>query len=128
VLQNLTFLTSLGQWAIFFGIVTIIFGWIEKKGSFVYLGLLSFLILGLIAAWIVFADVILVPQTLQGIISKQEKALSFFKLSAIFGSLSGICLLQRFLKFKFQTLTIAFLFLFALFLFFMIFKIQQMPN
>ena len=121
-------LTSISQWGLFLGIAAIIFGWVEKRERFVFAGQLAFLLIGLLALWVLFNGEIYVPEVTNGNIPKQLKVLAFFKGVALFTGLTVISLLLKFLKLRFQKASIYVLLFFALVLFFMVFNIQQMAS
>lgn len=126
--NSLLILTSVSQWGLFLGIAFILFGWVEKREKLVLAGQLAFLIIGLLALWILLTDQIPVPETTNGIITKQVKLLAFFKGVALFSGLNVVSLLLKIFKLHFQKATLYILLLFALMLFFMVFNIQQMAN
>ncbi len=130
VMQPNSFLgyTSISQWALFLGIAAIVFGWIEKKEKFVLIGQLTFLMLGFLALYVLLTDKIIVPQNNGIQISKEIKALAYFKSVALFMSLDVITLLLSLFKIRFLKISIYILVFFALMLFFMVFNIQQMAN
>ena len=120
--------TSISQWALFLGIVAIVFGWIEKKEKFILIGQLTFLVLGFIALYVLLTDKIVVPQNNGIQISKEIKVLYYFKSVALFMGLDVITLLMSLFKIRFHKVGIYILVFFALMLFFMVFNIQQMAN
>lgn len=126
--NSLLSLTSISQWGLFLGISTILFGWIEKRERFIFTGYLAFLLIGLMAIWILLTDVIYVPEITNGIIPKQLKVLAYFKGVALFLGLTVISLLLKLFKLRFQKASLVILLFFALALFFMVFNIQQMAN
>lgn len=126
--NSLLILTSVSQWGLFLGIAFILFGWVEKREKFVLAGQMAFLIIGLLALWILLTDQIPVPDTTNGIITKQVKILAFFKGVALFSGLNVVSLLLKIFKLRFQKASVYLLLLFALMLFFMVFNIQQMAN
>lgn len=126
--NSLLGITSISQWALFVGIASIIFGWIEKKEKFVLAGQLVFLILGIIALFILLSDGITVPQFNGNSIPKELKILAFLKGEALFTGLVVISLLLRLFKLRLQKVSVYILIFFALLLFFMVFNIQQMAN
>lgn len=126
--NSLLTLTSISQWGLFLGIVSILFGWVEKRESVVVIGQLIFLALGFLAFWILFTNVIYVPEVTNGIIPKQIKVLAFFKGVALFTGLNVLSLLLKLFKLRFGKESVYVVLLFALFLFFMVFSIQQMAS
>jgi hypothetical protein len=128
ILNSLLTITSISQWGLFFGIVAILFGWVEKRESFVVIGQLIFLVIGFLAWWILITNEIHVPEVTHGIISKPLRALAFFKGLAAFSGLNILCLLLKLFKFRYQKISVYILIFFALMLFFMVFNIQQMAN
>jgi hypothetical protein len=126
--NSLLGLTSVSQWALFLGIALILFGWVEKKESFVLGGQLVFLILGFLALYILMTGGIIVPPSDGNIVPKEMKVLAYFKLAAIFAGLNLISLLFRLFKLRFHKISLYILLLFALMLFFMVSNIQQMAN
>lgn len=126
--NSLLELTSISQWALFLGIASIIFGWIEKREKFVLIGQLIFLVLGLFALYILLTDGIFVPQNDGTHIPKELKALAFFKSVALFTGLVVLSLILKLFKLRIQKYSVYLLVFFALMLFFMVFNIQQMAN
>lgn len=126
--NSLVAIASISQWALFLGIVSILFGWIEKKEKFVLTGQIIFLLLGFFSLYILLADVILVPQFSGNILPKELKILAFFKGVALFTGLVVISLLLKLFKLRFRHVSVYMMIFFALFLFFMVFNIQQMAN
>ena len=123
--NNLLGLTSISQWALFLGIASILFGWIEKRKRYILVGNAVFLLLGFMALWILLTDYIEVPEITSVKIPKQMKVLAFFKVVAIFSGFNVISLLMNLLNFRFQKTSIIILMIFAMMLFFMVFNIQQ---
>jgi len=126
--NSLVAIASISQWALFLGIVSILFGWIEKKEKFVLTGQIIFLLLGFFSLYILLADVILVPQFSGNILPKELKILAFLKGVALFTGLVVISLLLKLFKLRFRQVSVYMVIFFALFLFFMVFNIQQMAN
>lgn len=118
--------TSISQWALFLGICLIIFGIIEKREKYVLAGQIAFIVLGILASWILFTERIPVTENTINI-PKELKALSFFKGAVFIMAFSVFSLLQKLFKLRFQKTSIYLLVFFALFLFFMLFNIMQMP-
>ena len=126
--NSLVAIASISQWALFLGIVSILFGWIEKKEKFVLTGQIIFLLLGFFSLYILLADLILVPQFSGNILPKELKILAFLKGVALFTGLVVISLLLKLFKLRFRQVSVYMVIFFALFLFFMVFNIQQMAN
>jgi hypothetical protein len=124
--QNLllTFTSSM-QFGIFGAVVFIIFGWVDNKERFTDVGRFIFIALGIYALWILLSGQVQVPKTAGNEISKELRAISFFKGVVI---CSGICLLSLVLKlfkiryYRFVTLICV---VFSLFLFFTVYTLQQ---
>jgi hypothetical protein len=121
-------LTSISQWALFLGIAAIFFGWAEKREKVVLVGQVVFVLLGLMAIWILLSDMIHVPEVTNGVIPKQLKVLAYFKGVVLFTVLAVVSLLLKIFKLRFQKASIYVLLFFALALFFMVFNLQQMSN
>lgn len=121
-------LTSISQWALFLGVSSILFGLVEKRERFVLSGHLGFLLLGILALWIILTDEVLVPNITDGQIPKQLKVLVYFKGVVLFTGVNVVSLLLRWFKFRFYKVSLYVLIIFALTLFFMVFNIQQMAN
>ena len=119
-------LTSISQWALFLGIASILFGWVEKREKFILAGQIVFLLLGFLSLWVLLNDEIYVPEISDGNIPKQLKVLAYFKGVAIFMGLTIVSLLLKLFKLRFQKVSLYILLIFALALFFMVFNIQQM--
>lgn len=126
--NSLLAFTSISQWALFLGIASIIFGWIEKKEKFVLVGQFVFLLLGFLAFYILLTHEITVPQINGNSIPKELKALAFFKSVALFTGLVVLSLILKLFKLRIRKYSIYLLVFFALMLFFMVFNIQQMAN
>jgi hypothetical protein len=126
--NSLLTLTSVSQWGLFLGIASILFGWVEKRETFVVAGQVVFLAVGLMAAWILFTDQIIVPEMTNGIIPKQARVLSYFKGVAVFSGYAFACLLLKLFEFRYQKISLYILLFFAMMLFFMVFNIQQMAG
>lgn len=62
MISNFTILT-VPQWAIFTAITVIIYGWVERKRAFGMVGSGIFIVLGLFAAWVIFAG-LLIPESM----------------------------------------------------------------
>ena len=121
-------LTSISQWALFLGIASVLFGWIEKRDKFIFAGQMAFLLIGFMAVWIILTNQIFVPETINNIIPKQLKVLAYFKGMIVFLIITSISILLKLFKLRFQKASLIVLMLFALFMFFMVFNIQQMAN
>lgn len=121
-------LTSISQWALFLGIASVLFGWIEKRDRFIFAGQMAFLLIGFMAVWIILTNQIFVPETTNNIIPKQLKVLAYFKGMIVFLLITSISVLLKLFKLRFQKASLIVLMLFALFMFFMVFNIQQMAN
>lgn len=113
------------QFGIFGGIALILFGWIEKKDRFTDIGRFVFMALGIYALWILLSGQVQAPQTISDIVSKEVRAIAFFKGIVI---CAGICIVSFLLKifnsryYRFVTLICV---VFALFLFFTVYNLQQ---
>ena len=121
-------LTSISQWGLFSGIALIIFGWVEKREKLILAGQLVFVLIGLMAAWILLNDLIYVPEITNNNIPKQLKVVAYFKGVTAFMGLAVISILLKLFKLRFQRASVYILIFFALMLFFMVFNIQQMSN
>lgn len=121
-------LTSISQWALFLGIASVLFGWIEKREKFIVAGQIIFILIGFMAVWIISTNQIFVPETPNGIIPKQLKVIAYFKGIIVFMIITSMSILLKLFKLRFQKASLIILMLFALFLFFMVFNIQQMAN
>ncbi len=121
-------LTSISQWGLFLGIAAIIFGWVEKQERFILAGQLVFMIIGLMAVWILITDQIFLPEIKNNIVPKQYKVQAFFKTITVFAGFTAITILLKLFKLRFHKASIYILMFFALSLFFMVFNIQQMAN
>ena len=126
--NSLLTLTSISQWGLFLGIIAIIFGWVEKRESFIIVGQLALLLNGLLALWIIITGQIYVPEIINGIIPKQMKVLAYFKGLALYTGLNVLSLLMHLFKLRFRKEIVYFLVVFALYLFFMVYNIQQLAN
>lgn len=126
--NSMLYLTSISQWGLFLGIGFILFGWMEKREQFTLAGQLAFLLIGLLAAWILFTDQIPLPDAMEGMITKEVRVLAYFKALAWFSGLNVVSLLLKLFKLRFHKISLYVLLFFALMLFFMVFNIQQMPN
>lgn len=126
--NSMLYLTSISQWGLFLGIGFILFGWIEKREQFTLAGHLTFLLIGVLTAWILLTGQIPEPVAIEGVISKKAKVLAYFKALAWFSGCNVVSLLLQLFKSRFHKLSLYILVFFALMLFFMIFNIQQMPN
>ena len=121
-------LTSISQWGLFSGIALIIFGWVEKREKLILAGQLVFVLIGLMAAWILLNNLIYVPEITDNNIPKQLKVVAYFKGVTAFMGLAVISILLKLFKLRFQRASVYILIFFALMLFFMVFNIQQMSN
>jgi len=125
---SLSGFTSISQWALFLGIGLIIFGIIEKRENYILAGQIAFIVLGILASWILYTRNIPVPAENPITITKEIKALSFFKGCIIMMVIAILSFLLKLFKLPFQKTSVYLLVLFTLFLFFMLFNIMQMPN
>lgn len=125
--NSMLYLTSISQWGLFLGIGFILFGWIEKREQLTIAGQLTFLLLGLLTAWVLLTGQIPVP-AMEEMISKEVRVLAYFKALAWFSGWNVVSLLLKIFKLRFHKLSLYILVFFALMLFFMVFSIQQMPN
>jgi len=123
--NSLLGLTSISQWGLFLGIASILFGWVEKRESFVLIGQLVFLLIGFMAAWILLTEQIHIPEFNNGNIPKQLKVLAYFKGVTAFLGLTVISLLLNVFKLRFRKPILYILLFVALMLFFIVFNIQQ---
>ena len=121
-------LTSISQWGLFSGIALIIFGWVEKREKLILAGQLVFVLIGLMAAWILLNDLIYVPEITDNNIPKQLRVLAYFKGVTAFMGLAVISILMKLFKLRFHKASVYILVFFALMLFFMVFNIQQMSS
>ncbi len=121
-------LTSISQWGLFSGIALIIFGWVEKREKLILAGQLVFVLIGLMAAWILLNNLIYVPEITNNNIPKQLKVVAYFKGVTAFMGLAVISILLKLFKLRFQMASVYILIFFALMLFFMVFNIQQMAT
>lgn len=119
-------LTSISQWGLFLGIVSILFGWVEKRERYIVVGQLAFLLIGFLSVWILLTNLICVPEITNGNIPKQLRVLAYFKGVALFMGLTVVSILLKLFKLRFQKASLIILLFFALVLFFMVFNIQQM--
>jgi len=124
---SLLSLTSISQLALFLGIGLVLFGWIEKKEKLALAGQITLFLLGLFAIWILFADVIQIPDAVENAITKETKMLGFIKGLIALMIPDAISIVMTLKKIRFHKISTAIVLLFALFLFFMVFNIQQMP-
>ena len=123
----IAYLTT-SQYSLFFGVSLIIFGWMEKKEKLGLSGQVIFLLLGVLAAWIVSTNHIEITDPNMSIISKPVKALLFFKLCIGFGVLSLISVILGVMKSKWNQYGMIVSSVIALALFFMALNILQMPK
>ncbi|MDP3914476.1 MAG: hypothetical protein Q8R96_12160 [Bacteroidota bacterium] len=121
-------LTSISQWGLFLGIALIIFGWVEKREKLILSGQLVFILIGIMAAWILLNNLIYVPEITDNNIPKQLKVLAYFKGVTAFMGLTVISILLKSFKLRFHKASVFILLFFALALFFMVFNIQQMAG
>lgn len=126
--NSLLGLTSISQWSLFTGIGLIIFGFIEKKENFILWGQIVFIILGFLALYVLFSNGIIVPETDQGIISKELKVLAFFKGVVLFMILTIVSTILKLFKFRYWKFSVYIITFFALSLFFILVNIQQLAN
>jgi len=125
---SLSGFTSISQWFLFLGIGLIIFGIVDKRERYILAGQIAFILLGLLAAWILLTINIPTPTDESGIITKEIKTMSFFKGAIVMMAFSMITILIKFIKLPFLKISIYFLIFFALILFFMLFNIMQTPD
>jgi hypothetical protein len=121
-------LTSISQWGLFLGIALIIFGWVEKREKLILSGQLVFILIGIMAAWILLNNLIYVPEITDNNIPKQLKVIAYFKGVTAFMGLTIISILLKSFKLRFHKASVFILLFFALALFFMVFNIQQMAG
>lgn len=121
-------LTSISQWGLFLGIALIIFGWVEKRENFILIGQLIFILLGLMAAWVVLTHQIYIPETTANHIPKQLRVVAYLKGVMVFMGFTIVTILLKKFKLRFQKSSVYILLFFALVLFFMVFNLQQMAN
>jgi hypothetical protein len=119
--------TSISQWALFLGIGLIIMGIIEKREYYILGGQIAFILLGLMAIYVLFPQGGILDENITKI-PKVIRSLAFFKGAIYFMVLTILVLLQKLFKLPYQKASIYLLIFFALFLFFMLFNIIQMPN
>lgn len=121
-------MASVSQWTLFLGIGLILFGWIEKKEKLTIAGQLSFLLLGLLSAWVILTNNVAIPNANGNPISKDVKILSYFKLAAFFAGFNLLSLLLLKIKPQFHKFSLSLLVFVGLMLFFMVFGILQIPK
>jgi hypothetical protein len=126
-LTSLPVYTSISQWALFLGIGLIIMGIIEKREFYILGGQIAFILLGLMAIYVLFPQGSIVDENLTKI-PKVIRSLAFFKGAIYFMVLTILVLLQKSFKLPYQKVSLYLLIFFALALFFMLFNIIQMPN
>lgn len=124
---SLLSITSISQWALFAGIALVLFGLMEKREKTTLGGQLIFILLGLFAAYIVLTNGISAPEISGQKISKEIMAMTYFKMTLIFGLLNIGSLLLYFLKLRFVKTSQYIIVVAALMLFFWVFNIQQVP-
>jgi hypothetical protein len=126
-LTSLPVYTSISQWALFLGIGLIIMGIIEKRQFYILGGQIAFILLGLMAIYVLFQQGGILDESLTKI-PKVIRSLAFFKGAIYFMVLTILVLLQKSFKLPYQKVSLYLLIFFALALFFMLFNIIQMPN
>jgi hypothetical protein len=126
-LTSLPVYTSISQWALFLGIGLIIMGIIEKREYYILGGQIAFILLGLMAIYVLFPQSGILDENLTKS-PKVIRSLAFFKGTIYFMALTILVLLQKLFKLPYQKASIYLLIFFALLLFFMLFNIIQMPN
>lgn len=124
---SLLSITSISQWALFAGIALVLFGLMEKREKTTLGGQAIFILLGVFAAYIVLTNGISAPEISGQKISKEIMAMTYFKMTLIFGLLNIGSLLLYFLKLRFVKISQYIIVVAALMLFFWIFNIQQVP-
>lgn len=113
------------QFGIFGGIVFIIFGWIEKKDRFTDVGRFVFIALGIYALWILLSGQVQVPETTDGVVPKEVRAIAFFKGIVICAGICIVSFILKLLKIRYYRLVTFICVVFALFLFFTVYNLQQ---
>jgi hypothetical protein len=126
-LNSLSAYTSISQWILFLGIGLLVFGIIEKREYYILSGQIAFILLGILAIWIILPSNHSFEANSEGM-TKELKALAFFRGAVFFMGLTFLSILQKLFKLPFQKTGIYMLIFFALLLFFMLFNIIQMPN
>lgn len=119
---------STAQYSLFFGVGLVIFGWMEKKDKLELSGQAVFVLLGVLAAWIVSTNHIEVSNQNIENLSKPVRALLFFKLCIGLGGLSLATIALGLLKNKLYKAGLVVSSVIALALFFMVLSILQMPK
>ncbi len=120
-------ITSVAQWLLFAGIALILFGWFEKKDKTLLAGQIIFLLLGLLAIWVLISERTDIVETIGKNTGKEMKILSFYKGILILTGMDFVSLLLKLFKLRFQKASNAIVILVALMLFFMVFNILKMP-
>ena len=87
-----------------------------------------FVLIGLMAVWILINNLIYVPEITNNNIPKQLKVVAYFKGLTAFMGLTVVSILLKVFKLRFHVASVFILIFFALVLFFMVFNIQQMAN
>jgi hypothetical protein len=124
---SLLSLITILQYALFGGIVLVLFGWFEKKEKLTYAGQTVFILSGLFAMEILLTNTIKVQPVEGAAIPKEMKILSLLKLMVWFAGLNFVSIVFRILKTNFYKASLIVVTLAALCLFFIAFNLLQMP-
>jgi hypothetical protein len=124
---SLLSLITILQYALFGGIVLVLFGWFEKKEKLTYAGQTVFILSGLFAMGILLTNTINVQPVEGAAIPKEMKILSLLKLMVWFAGLNFVSIVFRILKTNFYKASLIVVILAALGLFFIAFNLLQMP-
>ena len=120
LIKNLIYITQLGLFA---GIAMIIFAWVEKKVLIEKAGQLVFVVLGVLAGWILASGSVVIPEPTDGTMP-EEMSLVFYLFGLIVASLIGLtAFILHLLKSRFVKAFNVLLVVCALLLFFMVYNL-----
>lgn len=124
---SLLSLTTISQYALFLGIVLVLFGWFEKKERLAFAGQVIFILLGVFSLWILTNSPQTTPEINENLISKDVKIVSYMKLAVWFSAFNIISLILCLLKSRFYKASLFVAVVAGLALFFIVFNIMQTP-
>ncbi|MGQ8335832.1 hypothetical protein ACUNWD_04725 [Sunxiuqinia sp. A32] len=115
--------TYLSQVALFAGIAVLIFAWVEKKEQLEKIGHVLFILLGVLAAWILASGQIVVPEIIDGQLPKEARLISFFTGLVVTAILAAVAIVLKIKKSKYSNWINVIIGLVALLLFFMVYEL-----
>ncbi len=124
--QSFLLLTTSTQWILFLGIGLIVYSWVEPKKITRQAGQIAFVLLGIIASWIIVSNQIILPETASADPAIVEsKTINYFNGLIATGLLGLLGLLMPKINPRWEKIPNVILIPVALILFFAVYSLQK---